>query len=95
MGGPTHMLRPLTKEPRGQQGPEYPQTSNICKAFMTSEETETYSTLASTFPEGKCRLYVWGKGPQPLVILLVGADSKAIPEKDPGKNTASMHACPP
>lgn len=82
---------------KGAQGPaeaRVPPTGNICKAFMTNEETETYSTLASTFPEAKCRLYVWGKGPQPLVILLVGADSKAIPEKDPGKNTACMPARP-
>lgn len=37
---------------------------------------------------------MWGKGPQPLVILLVGADSKAIPEKDPGKNPACVPARP-
>lgn len=41
-----------------------PPTGNICKAFIASEKTKPYTTLASTFPEGgrNRRMDVWGKG---------------------------------
>lgn len=38
-------------------------------------------------------MYVWGKGPRLLVTLLVGADSKTAPGKDPGKSAVCMPAC--
>lgn len=48
-----HIKALLTKEPRGQQGPECPQQATSVRPSLPTKETKTSTTLASTFPEGR------------------------------------------